>query len=157
MTSRLGKGKPRNLFLRCSGLDICGLATWKFLRNGRIIYFICKVKKNIYSASLACPGTVSPMIFFPLRIRIFPIPDPWSASKNLSILTQKMALSSRKYNSGYSSRIRIFNLSHITDGVKKAPDPGSGSATLLWCTLHNIYIVHTVLCRIYSIRWARGA
>jgi hypothetical protein len=36
--------------------------------------------------SVADPG----FEFFPSRIRIFSIPDPGSASKNLSILTQKM-------------------------------------------------------------------
>jgi hypothetical protein len=82
--------------------------------------------------------------FFPSRI-----PDPiclhlGSASKNLSILTQKKPkkwfLSSRKYDPGCSSRIPGCS-SRIPDpnadflpipdpGVKKAPDPGSGSATL---------------------------
>ncbi len=43
-------------------------------------------------------------------------------------------LSSKKYDPGCSSRIRMlsFYLSRIPDpGVKKAPDPGSGSATLI--------------------------
>jgi hypothetical protein len=39
----------------------------------------------------------------------FSIPDPGSASKNLSILTPKIFLSSRKYDSGCLSRIRILN------------------------------------------------
>ncbi len=69
------------------------------------------------------------------------IPDPnfsypGSASKNLSILTpKKWFLSSRKYDPGCSSRIRIliFYPSRMPDpGVKKAPDPDpkSRSATL---------------------------
>ncbi len=52
-----------------------------------------------------------------------------SGSKNLSTLTQKKWLSSRKYDPACSSwiqdqiRIRIFYLSRIPDpGVKKAPD-----------------------------------
>jgi hypothetical protein len=78
------------------------------------------------------------------------IPDPYffhpgseflhsgSASKNLSILTQKWFLITQKYDPGCSSRIRkksririlIIYPSRIPDqGVKKAPDPGS--ATLL--------------------------
>ncbi len=75
--------------------------------------------------------------FFPSRI---PDPNclhPGSSSKNLSILTQnkpkKWFLSSKKYDPGCSSRIRMltFYPSQIPDpGVKKAPDPGSGSATL---------------------------
>ncbi len=50
-------------------------------------------------------------IFYPRsRIQIFSIPDPGSASKNLSILTPKnFFLSSRKYDPGCSSRIRILN------------------------------------------------
>jgi hypothetical protein len=63
------------------------------------------------------------------RIRTFSIPDPGSASKNLSIF-----LSSRKYDSGCSSRILDPDADFLPipdPGVKKAPDPGSGSATLL--------------------------
>jgi hypothetical protein len=57
----------------------------------------------------------------------FFILDPGSASKNLSILTpKKWFLSSRKYDTGCSSRIRtlIFYPFRIPDpGVKKASDP----------------------------------
>jgi hypothetical protein len=42
----------------------------------------------------------------------FSIPDPGSASKNLSILIQKVFLSSRKYDPGCSSRIRILIFTH---------------------------------------------
>ncbi len=59
--------------------------------------------------------------FFPSRIRTVSIPDPGSASKNLSILTpkkpKKWFLSSRKYDPGCSSRIS---------------DPGSGC----WLSTH---------------------
>jgi hypothetical protein len=77
--------------------------------------------------------------FFPSRIRTVSIPDPGSSSKNLSILTPKKAkkwfLSSKKYDLGCSSRIpdpdADFLPSRIPDpGGKKAPNPGSGSATL---------------------------
>jgi hypothetical protein len=79
----------------------------------------------VHSSSDADPGCLSR------------IPDPnffhpGSASKNLSILTKKWFLISRKYDSGCPSRIRIltFNPFRIPDlGIKKAPDPGSGSAT----------------------------
>jgi hypothetical protein len=73
------------------------------------------------------------------RIRLFSIPDPGSSSKNFSILTPKKAkkwfLSSKKYDPGCSSRIpdpeADFIPSRIPDpGVKKVPNPGSGSATL---------------------------
>ncbi len=69
------------------------------------------------------------------RIRMFSIPDPGSASKNLSILNQKLFLSSRKYDPDHSSRIRTGiqdpDFLPIPDPeVKKAPDPGSRSATL---------------------------
>jgi hypothetical protein len=63
---------------------------------------------------------------------------PGSASKKLSILTpKKWFLSSRKYDPWVvhpESWIRIltFYPSWIPDPeVKKSPDPGSGSATLL--------------------------
>jgi hypothetical protein len=78
--------------------------------------------------------------FFPSRIRTVSIPDPGSSSKNLSILTPKKAkkwfLSSKKYDSGSSSGIpdpdADFLPPRIPDpGVKKAPNPGSVSATLL--------------------------
>ncbi len=70
------------------------------------------------------------------------IPDPTffhpGSSKNLSILTPKKAkkwfLSSKKYDPGCSSRIpdADFLPSRILDpGIKKAPNPGSGSATLV--------------------------
>jgi hypothetical protein len=78
------------------------------------------------------------------RIRLFSIPepnlsipDPGSASKNLSILTQKngfLTLGNMIRVVQTASRIRIltFYPSRIPDpGVKKAPDPGSGSATLV--------------------------
>jgi hypothetical protein len=63
--------------------------------------------------------------------RIF-IPDPnffhpGSASKNLSIFNaKKLFPSSRKYDPGCSSRIRISDLDFLPipdPGVKKAPDP----------------------------------
>jgi hypothetical protein len=76
------------------------------------------------------------------QIRIFSIPDPkfyipdlGSASKNLSILTQKIV--SKLFGTIIrvvypGSRILVFYPSRIPDpGVKKAPDPGSGSATLV--------------------------
>jgi hypothetical protein len=74
-----------------------------------------------------------PTFFHPgSRIRTVCIPDPGSTAKNLSILTQKKPkkwfLSSRKYDPGCSSRIRMltFYPSRIPDpGIKKAPDPGS--------------------------------
>ncbi len=76
-----------------------------------------------------------PTFFHPeSRIRTASIPDPGSASKNLSILTPKKTkkwfLSSRKYDPGCLSRIpdpdADFYPSRIPDpGVKKALDPGS--------------------------------
>jgi hypothetical protein len=76
-------------------------------------------------------------VFFHPGSRVIKISDPGSvfSSKNLGILhvTQKLFLSSRKYDPACSSRIRIliFNPSRILDpGVKKALHPGSRSATL---------------------------
>ncbi len=84
-----------------------------------------------------------------LSIRSFSIPDPGSkrfldpgsasASKNFSILTQKLFLSSRKYYPGCSSRIRDHGFLPVPDpksrGQKgtglRIPYPGSGSVTLI--------------------------
>jgi hypothetical protein len=85
-----------------------------------------------------------PSFFLPgCRIRIFSIPDPnfsipatGSASKNLSILNPKncfLALGNmtRFVHPGSRIPILIFYPSRIPDPrVKKAPDPGSGFATL---------------------------
>ncbi len=59
------------------------------------------------------------------RIRFFSIPDPGSASKNLSILTQKKwFLTSRKYDPGCSSRIRNFYPSRVQGSKRhRIPDP----------------------------------
>jgi hypothetical protein len=45
---------------------------------------------HIFISSVADPGCLSLNRLFPSRIRFFSIPDPGSASKNLSILTQKI-------------------------------------------------------------------
>jgi hypothetical protein len=72
-------------------------------------------------------------------------PGYGSASKNLSILTEKLFLSSRKYDPGCSSQIPDpgsgsgFFFSILDTGSriqgskrhKKAPDPGSESAALV--------------------------
>ncbi len=97
------------------------------------------------SISVADPGCLSripdPTFFHPgSRIRTVSIPDPGSSSKNLSIITPKKAkkwfLSSKKFDPGCSSRIRMLTFSHPgtrIQGLKKhpIPDPGSGSATLM--------------------------
>jgi hypothetical protein len=61
----------------------------------------------------------------------FSVADPGSRIRTIN--PKKWFLSSRKYDSGCSSRIRIlaFYPSQILDpGVKNEPDPGFGSATL---------------------------
>jgi len=78
-----------------------------------------QVNYNIIGASVADPEWLS-------RIPDRNFFHPGSASKNLSILTQKLFLSSRKYDPGCSSRIRIliFYPSRI-QGPKRhrIPDP----------------------------------
>jgi hypothetical protein len=75
-------------------------------------------------------------------IRIFSIPDPGSASKNVSIFySKKWFLSSRKYDAGCSYRIPDPDPDFIPipdpgsqiQGSKRhrIPNHGSGSATLL--------------------------
>jgi hypothetical protein len=63
-----------------------------------------------------------------LGLKRFPDPGSGSASasKNWSILIQKLFPRSRKYNPGPD----LDFLPILDPGVKKAPDPGSGSATL---------------------------
>ncbi len=86
--------------------------------------------------SVADPGCLS-------RIPLFSIPDPNCLHPGSRIRIKefkyfnpkKWFLSSRKYDPGCSSRIpdpdADFYPSRIPDpGVKKAPDPGSGFATL---------------------------
>ncbi len=86
--------------------------------------------KRCLDSSVADPGCLSripdPTFFHPgsrICIKEFNYFNP-----------KKWFLSSMKYGPGCSSRIRIltFYPSRIPDpGVKKAPDPGSGSSTLL--------------------------
>ncbi len=80
--------------------------------------------------------------FFPSRIRTVSIPDPGSSSKNLSILTpkksKKMVSKLKQIWSGLfiPDPDADFLPSRIPDpGVKKAPNPGSGSATLVRVSL----------------------
>jgi hypothetical protein len=68
-----------------------------------------------------------------IRIKEFKNFNPKKPKKLFLKKPKKWFLSSRKYDPGCSSRIRMltFYPSRIPDpGVKKAPDPGSGSATL---------------------------
>ena len=75
--------------------------------------------------------------FFPSRIPDSNCLHPGSRIRikefKYFLTSKKWFLSSRKYDLGCSSRIRMltFYPSRIPDpGVKKAPDPGSGTATL---------------------------
>ncbi len=89
-------------------------------------------KINIMVAVLRIRDVYTRSEFFPSRIWIFPIPDPYffhhgSTSRNLSILTPKnWFLSSQKYDPGCSfgsgSRILIFYPSRIRECQK-----GTGS------------------------------
>ncbi len=98
--------------------------------------FKSKSSCNILT-SVADPGCLS-------RIRLFSIPDPNCLHPGSRILIKdlkkkKLFLSSKKYDPGLfipdpGSRFRMltFYTSRIPDPwVKKAPDPGSGSATLI--------------------------
>jgi hypothetical protein len=109
------------------------------LSNIKSRSFLQKLKKNmsVWGISVADPECLS-------RIRIFSIPDPGSEFFPSRIpdphqefryfIPKKWLLSSRKYDSGCSSRtwILTFYPSLIPDPVvKTAPDPGSGSAILV--------------------------
>jgi hypothetical protein len=64
------------------------------------------------------------------RVKTIPGPGSGSASKNSVFLTQKTVSELLEKDLRYSPRIRISILPIPDPGVKKAPDPGSGSATL---------------------------
>jgi hypothetical protein len=96
-----------------------------------------------------------PTFFHPgYRIRIVPIPDSASASEKCENSNpKKWFLSSKKYDPGYSSRIRIltfypsririltFYPSRIPDpGVKKAPDPGSATLAKIMYTVTGVLL-----------------
>jgi hypothetical protein len=88
-------------------------------RTSAVFDYIYRI---LLSFSVAYPGCLSwildPNFFHPgFRSKKCPDPGSTSASKNLSNLNQKLFLSSRKYDSGCSFRIRI-----LVPGVKKALD-----------------------------------
>jgi hypothetical protein len=94
--------------------------SWEKIKNyGKLLKF----KNQCCESGMLIPD---PNFFHPgflIHIRI----------KDFKYFNPKKVLSSRKYDPGCSSRIRIliFYPSWIPDpGVKKAPDPGPGSATL---------------------------
>jgi hypothetical protein len=60
---------------------------------------------------------------------------------------KQLFLSSRKYDTGCSSRIRILIFTHPDPGsrVKKAPDPGSGSATLTLTRAKELDVLYLFL------------
>ncbi len=104
------------VFHRCMMHQRC--STVSFIFGNIIIY--------TETDSVADPGCLS---------RIPPDPTffhPGSSSKNLSILTQKKAkkwfLSSKKYDPGCSSRIRMLTFSHPGSRIQRSkrypiPDP----------------------------------
>ncbi len=80
----------------------------------------------VAGTSLADPGglsRISDLNFFHPVSRI--------CIKEFKYFTQKLFLSSRKFDPGCSSRIQIFYPSRIPDpGVNKTPEPGSGTLAL---------------------------
>jgi hypothetical protein len=69
-----------------------------------------KRKTTIFHTVLRIRDVYPGSDFFPSRIRTVSTADPASTSKNLSILTpKKWFLSSRKYDPGCSSRIRMLS------------------------------------------------
>ncbi len=88
-------------------------------------------RKNKYHALLLIRDVYTGSKFLPSRN-----PDPVSASKNLSTLTQKIVSKLSEIWSGFfiPDPDPDFLPSRIPDpGVKKAPDPRSGSAPLVSC------------------------
>jgi hypothetical protein len=87
--------------------------------------------------SVVCLFQIPDPHFFHPGSRIKKIPGSGSAfvSKNLRILTQKIVLSSRKYDPEGSGS-RFFTHPGST-GQKGAPDPGSGTLVIGSVALHN--------------------
>ncbi len=99
--------------------------------------------------SVADPGSGSD--FFHPGSRIDKIPEPGSASKNLSISNLKSWYWIPK-NVHSGSRIMALNFFSVPySWVKKAPDPGSGSATLVTCGTHDMQLFCAVPLRLYII------
>ena len=114
--------------------------------NRRAYYFPSKpYQPKIFSmliSIIADPGCLS-------RIRIFSIPDPNFShpgsrihNKEFKYFNPKkcfkaLGIMIRVVHPGSGSRILIFYLSHYP-GAKKAPDPGSGSATLVPGTYNSL-------------------
>jgi hypothetical protein len=98
--------------------------TWNstIVRQGTVLLF-GKVPDKLYQ-SYQCSYSGCLSGFFPSRIRNFSIPDPGSASKNLSILSPKNYLQAldnmiRVAHPGSRSWIRI-----LTFYPSRIPDPG---------------------------------
>ncbi len=74
-------------------------------------------------------------------------------------LTQILFLISRKYEPGYSSRIRIliFFPSRIPDpGIKKAPDPASGSTTLQKAQIFMRFQMFVQMFQIWTLKMGKS-
>ncbi len=114
--------------------------------------------------SVADPGCLSQIRLFSILYPTFfhpgswtvSIPDPGSSSKNLSILTPKKAkkwfLSSKKYDTGCSSRIRMLTFSHPgsrIQGSKKYSIPDPGSATLCDMYREDDFMFHDRLTTVW--------
>jgi hypothetical protein len=92
-----------------------------------------KVGYIIYaSGSVADPGCLS-------RIPDPTFFHPGSASKNLSILTKKWFLSSRKYDPGWSSLIPDSDADFLP-----IPDPGSRGQKGTGSRIRNTVLVHKI-------------
>jgi hypothetical protein len=115
-----GSAFPIRIRIRIADTNPGQTNQWRSMRVRIRIHPVLRIR-DVY------PGSD----FFPSRIRTVSIQDPGSASKNLSILTQKKwFLSSRKYDPGCSSRIpdpdADFYPSRIQGSKRhRIPDPGS--------------------------------
>jgi hypothetical protein len=101
---------------------------------------LAKLREGEYQSSVADPGCLSriPDRNFSIRDPILFHPGSRIRIKNLSILTQKNFLSSRKYDPGYSSRVRILIFLPIPDNGSRG-QKGTGSRIR---NTGSIYIVH---------------
>jgi hypothetical protein len=121
----LGHGLIGSLFrLQCLFIWACTVSyTHPVLQHtDTSIQFIPDPGSNFFPSRIPDPGSELSHPGSRIRIKEFKYFNP-----------KKWFLNSRKYDPGCSSRIRMLTSTQnwIPDpGVKKAPDPGSGSATL---------------------------
>jgi len=128
-----------------------------------ILVGFCLKEETCARRSVANPGCLSRIRIFPSRIGSRAKKDSGSASKNISILTLKLCLSSRKYDLGCSSRIRILIPIGLAPGIRSQPCLNQNNLNFSWFKIGKFLILwpcipvnnrsqNLVICEIFSFR-----